>query len=72
MAGMVGVMIAASSSASTLDFPILTALILVPLIGAVAVLFLGRMRAEWGKLAALTSSVVTGALSLWVLQAFDS
>jgi len=69
---MVGVMIAASSSASTLDFPILTALILVPLIGAVAVLFLGRMRAEWGKLAALTSTVATGALSVWVLQAFDS
>jgi NADH-quinone oxidoreductase subunit M len=71
MAGMAGVMIAASSSASTLEFPILTSLVLVPLIGAAAVLFFGRMRAEWGKLAALTSSVVTGALSVWVLQAFE-
>ncbi|MFZ9795938.1 MAG: NADH-quinone oxidoreductase subunit M [Ilumatobacteraceae bacterium] len=69
---MVGVMIVAASTTSALDFPILSSLVLVPLIGAVAVLFFGRLRAEWGKLAALTSSVVTGALSLWVLQAFDS
>ncbi|MEY3357218.1 MAG: hypothetical protein RIR87_277 [Actinomycetota bacterium] len=49
MAGMAGVMIAASSSASTLEFPILTSLVLVPLLGAAAVLFFGRMRAEWGR-----------------------
>jgi NADH-quinone oxidoreductase subunit M len=69
---MVGVMIGAASSASTLSFPILSSLVLVPLLGAAAVLFFGRMRAEWGKLAALTSTVATGALSVWVLQAFDS
>ena len=65
-------MIVAASTTSALDFPILSSLVLVPLIGAVAVLFFGRLRAEWGKLAALTFSVATGALSLWVLQAFDS
>ena len=65
-------MIVAASTTSALDFPILSSLVLVPLIGAVAVLFVGRLRAEWGKLAALTFSVATGALSLWVLQAFDS
>ncbi|MFZ9776611.1 MAG: NADH-quinone oxidoreductase subunit M, partial [Ilumatobacteraceae bacterium] len=72
VAGMVGVMIVAASTTSALDFPILSSLVLVPLVGAVAVLFFERLRAEWGKLAALTSSVATGALSLWVLQAFDS
>ena len=65
-------MFAVSETVSSFSFPILTSLVVVPLLGAVAVLMLGRMRAEWGKLAALIFSVVTGALSLWVLQAFDS
>ena len=61
-----------SAASSTLDFPVLSSLVIVPLIGAVAVLWLGSLRAEWTKLAALASSIVTGAISIWVLQAFDS
>lgn len=61
-----------SAASSTLDFPVLSSLVVVPLIGAVAVLWLGSLRAEWTKLAALASSIVTGAISIWVLQAFDS
>ena len=61
-----------STGSSTLAFPVLTGLVLAPLIGALAVLFFGRLRPEWTKMAALISSVATGALSLWVLQAFDS
>jgi NADH-quinone oxidoreductase subunit M len=67
---LVGVIVSAASS--TLDFPVLSSLVVVPLIGAVAVLWLGSLRAEWTKLAALASSIVTGAISIWVLQAFDS
>ena len=61
-----------SAASSTLDFPVLSSLVVVPLIGAVAVLWLGSLRAEWTKLAALASSIVTGAISIWVLQSFDS
>ena len=46
-----------SAGSSTLAFPILTGLVLTPLIGAIAVLFFGRLRPEWTKIAALTSSV---------------
>ncbi|MFM8507215.1 MAG: Fe-S-binding domain-containing protein, partial [Actinomycetota bacterium] len=70
MARVVGVMLAASSS--TIPFPVLTSLVVVPLVGAALVIFFGRIRQEWTKLAALLTSVTTGAVSLWVLQAFDS
>ena len=63
-------MLAASQSA--VAFPILTALVVVPLIGAAAVLGFGRARPEWTKMSALVASIATGALSLWVLQAFDT
>jgi NADH-quinone oxidoreductase subunit M len=67
---LVVVIIGASSSA--LGFPVLSSLVVLPLIGALAVIGFGRLRPEWTKLAALVSSVVTGAVSLWVLQAFDT
>ncbi|MFM8711925.1 MAG: NuoM family protein, partial [Actinomycetota bacterium] len=70
MARVVGVMLAASSS--TIPFPVLTSLVVVPLVGAALVIFFGRIRQEWTKLTALLTSVTTGAVSLWVLQAFDS
>ncbi|MFM7962359.1 MAG: NADH-quinone oxidoreductase subunit M [Actinomycetota bacterium] len=70
MARVVGVMLAASSS--TIPFPVLTSLVVVPLVGAALVIFFGRIRQEWTKLTALLTSVATGAVSLWVLQAFDS
>ena len=72
MSVIVAAVTGSSTGSSALAFPILTGLVLTPLIGALAVLFFGRLRPEWTKLAALTSSVATGALSLWVLQAFDS
>ena len=60
------------ASSSALGFPVLSSLVVLPLIGALAVIGFGRLRPEWTKLAALVSSVVTGAVSLWVLQAFDT
>ena len=61
----------ASSSSSSLSFPILTSLVIVPLVGSLLVVVLGRVRGEWSKLTALVASVATGGLSVWMLQAFD-
>ncbi|MFZ9358682.1 MAG: complex I subunit 4 family protein, partial [Ilumatobacteraceae bacterium] len=63
-------MIAASSQ--VLSFPILSALVVLPLLGSIIVALLGKSRPEWVKLGALISSVTTGALSLWLLAAFKS
>jgi NADH-quinone oxidoreductase subunit M len=61
-----------AASTSALGFPILSSLIVVPLVGALALLWFGRSRPEWTKLVALIASITTGALSLWLLQAFDT
>ena len=63
-------MIAASSE--VLNFPILSLLVVLPVIGSIVVALLGGSRQEWIKLAALISSVSTAALSLWLLAAFKS
>ena len=63
-------MIAASSE--VLNFPILSLLVVLPVIGSMVVALLGGSRPEWIKLAALISSVSTAALSLWLLAAFKS
>ena len=62
----------AAASGEVLSFPILSALVIIPLIGSIVVALLGKSRPEWIKLGALTSSVTTGALSLWLLGAFKS
>ena len=62
----------AAASGEVLNFPILSALVILPLIGSIVVALLGKSRPEWIKLGALTSSVTTGALSLWLLSAFKS
>ncbi len=63
-------MIAASTE--SLSFPILSALVVLPLVGAIVVSLLGKSRPEWMKLAAMTSSVTTAAFSLWLLAEFKS
>jgi NADH-quinone oxidoreductase subunit M len=66
----------ASAGAATekvaVSFPILSALILVPLLGAVIVTLLSNRRPEYVKLAAVIVSVGTGAMSLWMLTKFDT
>ncbi|MDX2378505.1 MAG: NADH-quinone oxidoreductase subunit M, partial [Acidimicrobiia bacterium] len=52
-------------------FPILTALVLVPVIGALAILFTSRERPELTKLLAILSSVTTAAMSVWLLGSFE-
>ena len=54
------------------SFPILTALVLVPVIGAVAVAVASKRRPEIVRLIGLLAAVVTFALSIWMLAAFET
>jgi NADH-quinone oxidoreductase subunit M len=54
------------------NFPILTTIIAVPAAGAVAVLLVSKRRPELVKLVALIASVVTAALTIWLLAAFET
>jgi NADH-quinone oxidoreductase subunit M len=55
-----------------MDFPILTAMVVVPAGGAVLVAALSNRRPEWIKMTALMISVFTGALSIWTMSSFHS
>src|SRR6187551_1452594 len=54
------------------SFPILTVLVLTPLVGAILVMLAGHFRPEVVKLIAWLAAIVTGAFCLWLLAAFDS
>jgi len=53
------------------DFPILTLLILVPAIGAVLVALIANRFPDVVKVTALTTSVLTGGMSVWLLAGFE-
>ncbi len=53
-------------------FPILTALIVTPLIGAALVALLPRSRPEYPKMVALMASVATAAMSIWLMASFET
>jgi NADH-quinone oxidoreductase subunit M len=53
------------------DFPILTALVALPAVGALAVALVPNRRAELHRLVALLFSVAAGALSVYLLADFD-
>jgi NADH-quinone oxidoreductase subunit M len=54
------------------SFPILTALVLLPAVGAVIVAFLSTRRPELVRLAGLVFTVATGAMTLWLLAGFET
>ncbi len=54
------------------SFPILTALILAPVAGSLAVALVSGRRPELVKLVGLLASVFTAALSVWLLVEFDA
>ncbi|MFZ9628670.1 MAG: complex I subunit 4 family protein [Ilumatobacteraceae bacterium] len=64
-------MILASSNAPV-EFPVLTLLVLLPALAAVVVAVLPKRHLDMIKVVALLSSVLTGAMSLWVLFSFDT
>jgi len=53
-------------------FPILTALILVPVAGSLLVALTPKSRPEFPKMIALLSSVGTLAMSIWLLSSFET
>ena len=54
-------------TAATLGIPLLTLLVVLPLVGAVMVSLMNKAQAEQIKLVALVFSLVTGALSVYML-----
>ena len=60
------------ASTSGVPFAVLPALVLVPAVGALLVVCLPRRRPELLKLVAVATSVVVGAMSLWLLKGFDA
>jgi NADH-quinone oxidoreductase subunit M len=54
------------------EFPILTTLVLTPAIGALLVMLVGARRPDYLKVIALATSVVTAALSVWLLASFET
>lgn len=61
----------AAEAGGAVEFPILSMLIVVPAVGALAVALLSKRRPELVKLVASLSTVVTGAMSVWLLAEFD-
>ncbi len=55
-----------------MQFPILTMLVLSPVVGALLVAVISKRQPDLVKVTALLSSVLTGGLALWVLFAFKS
>ena len=65
-------MLASVETAATLGIPLLTLLVVLPLVGAVMVSLMNKAQAEQIKLVALVFSLVTGALSVYMLAKFPS
>ena len=61
-----------AAGGSTVSFPILTALVLTPVLGAFIVALIGPKRTDLAKLFGLLASVVTGAMSVWMAVSFDT
>jgi NADH-quinone oxidoreductase subunit M len=60
-----------AASGEAIEFPILTVLILLPAVGSAVVAAWSNRRPEWLRLIAVGFSVVTGAMTLWLLSAFE-
>ena len=61
-----------STLAAAQPFPLLTALVVVPIVGAVLVALLPARRPESVKQVAVLTSVITGAIAVYVLAAYDT
>ena len=61
-----------AEAAESVSFPILSALVLTPVVGAVLVAMVSKRRPEIAKQVAVLFSVVTGALAVGVLVLFET
>ncbi|MFK7919214.1 MAG: NADH-quinone oxidoreductase subunit M [Ilumatobacter sp.] len=62
---------AEAAAAGAGSFPLLSALVFVPMLGAVGILLTTKSRPDYAKLIALMTSVMTGAMTIWMLKEFD-
>lgn len=58
--------------AAALPFPMLTSVVLVPLIGALLITLIPARRSDTIRQVAVVSAAISGALSVYVLAAFDT
>ncbi len=64
--------VAASGAEASAGFPVLTALVLLPIIGTIVIALIPRSRPDMHRLVSIVTAVVTGALSIWVLVEFKT
>ena len=64
-------LLAVEASSGSVGFPVLTSLIVVPFLGAIAIAMIPASRTEAHRLVALIATVITGAMSVWVLVEFN-
>lgn len=64
-----GVLAAGGGAAAS--FPVLTSIVVLPALGALAVAVVSRRRPELARIIGLLASVLTGALAIAVLASFD-
>lgn len=57
---------------SAMQFPILTTIVLLPAIGALATALISKRRGDLVKLTALATSIGTGALTVWLTASFET
>ncbi len=60
-----------AADGASIGFPVLTFLIVVPFVGGIVLALIPSARLEAHRLIALITTVITGAMSVWVLGAFD-
>jgi NADH-quinone oxidoreductase subunit M len=63
---------AASGAEATAGFPVLAAIVLLPVIGTIIIALIPRSRPEMHRLVSIMTAVVTGALAIWVLVEFQT
>lgn len=68
---MIDSVLLAAESASDVAFPALTSLVVIPALGALVLALVPSSRVEAHRLIALIATVITGAISVWVLLVFD-
>ena len=64
-------LVLAAESADPINFPVLTALVVLPFLGALVITLVPAARLEAHRLIALITTVITGAMSIWLMLAFD-
>ncbi|MDW3176180.1 MAG: NADH-quinone oxidoreductase subunit M [Acidimicrobiia bacterium] len=68
---MINSVLLATESAADVAFPALTSLVVIPAIGALVLALVPSSRVEAHRLIAVISTVITGAISVWVLLEFN-